>query len=352
MKTVGFLTAYVPEELFHAAGLTPVFIFHTPEDDGHARAHLPGFTCWIARSALDRALAGKLDGLVGMALAQTCDTMQGVADIWRRNVSHIPLFHFGMPLRLDSPSARQYLLAELWSLRERIQALTGYPISDDALWKSIAVYNRTRALVRCLYARAPVLAPSDLYALVRAAFRTPKETYNEHMAQLLEQPMVLADLGSRGKSPRVLLAGSELADPVLCDAITRAGGRVVGDILDLGERYFAIDAATGAQREPTAPDQDPLKALANRLLALAPTPTKHHLRSDRAAHLLSLVQERSADGVIFARVKFCEPHGFDYAGMAHALAQAGVPYLLVELEQASQAGQLRTRVEAFIEMLA
>ena len=352
MKTVGFLTAYVPEELFHAAGLTPVFTFHTPEDEGRARAHLPGFTCWIAGSALDQALAGKLDGLVGMAMAQTCDTIQGLADVWRQNVDHIPLLHFGMPLRLDSPSTRQYLLAELRSLRKHIQALIGRPISDDALWESIAAYNRTRALVRRLYACAPHLAPSDLYALVRAAFRTPKETYNNHVAQLLEQPLAVPDLGGHGISPRVLLAGCELADPVLFDAIAQAGGRVVGDALDLGERYFAIDVATGTQRESIAPDRDPLQALADRLLALPPTPTKHHPRSDRAAHLLSLVQDRNADGVIFARFKFCEPHGFDYARMARTLTLAGVPHLLVELEQASQAGQLRTRVEAFIEMLA
>ena len=48
---------------------------------------------------------------------------------------------------------------------------------------------------------------------------------------------------------------------------------------------------------------------------------------------------------------FCEPHGFDYVQLAHALDLAGVPHLLVELEQASQAGQLRTRVEAFVEMI-
>jgi benzoyl-CoA reductase/2-hydroxyglutaryl-CoA dehydratase subunit BcrC/BadD/HgdB len=63
------------------------------------------------------------------------------------------------------------------------------------------------------------------------------------------------------------------------------------------------------------------------------------------------VRERDADGVIFARQKFCEPHGFDYVQLARALDQAGIPHLLVELEQASQAGQLRTRVEAFVEMI-
>jgi len=117
-----------------------------------------------------------------------------------------------------------------------------------------------------------------------------------------------------------------------------------------------------------AEDGDPLAALADRLLGLfpvggnergssppvggTPTPTKYHSQFTRAAHLLSLVQERGAQGVIFARLKFCDPHGFDYVQLAHALDGAGVPHLLIELEQASQAGQLRTRVEAFVEMVA
>jgi len=379
---LGFLTAYVPEELFHAAGFTPVFIFHTPRDHGHARAHLPGFTCWVADSALDQALAGELDGLAGMALAQTCDTIQGLTDLWRRNVPHIPLFHFGMPLRLDGPAARAYLLAELRSLRERVQALTGHPITDDALRHSIALYNHTRPLVRRLYARASVLPPSggntsvlppsggdrggapDLYALIRSAFQKPKETYNqalEHHLQsatsnlhspfspLLPPPSPLhsppSPLLPPPSPPHLLLSGSALADPILFDILAQSGAHVVGDLLDLGERYFAVDVL-----EDDA--GDPLAALADRLLALVPTPTKHHPQRTRAAHLLSLVQERRADGVVFARQKFCEPHGFDYVQLAHALDRAGVPHLLVELEQASQAGQLRTRVEAFVEMIS
>ena len=339
---LGFLTAYVPEELFHAAGFNPVFIFHTSGDYGHARAHLPGFTCWVAGSALDQALAGNLDNLTGMALAKTCDTTQGLADLWQQTVPHIPLFHFGMPLRLDSPSAHVYLLAELESLRARIQALTGNPITDDALRESILLYNRTRALIRLLYARAADFAPPDLYELVRAAFQTPKEVYNDHVAQLLAKPFVPPDGGSRERFPHVLLVGPALGDPALFDVLAEAGVRVTGDLFDLGERHFAVDAAE---------DDDPLQALADRLLALVPTPTKHHPRRTRAAFLLSLVQERSVAGVIFARQKFCEPHGFDYIQLAHALDLVSVPHLLIELEQASQAGQLRTRVEAFVEML-
>ena len=328
---LGFLTAYVPEELLHAAGFALTFIFHTPEDRGHARAHLPGFTCWVAGSALDQALAGELDGLAGMALAQTCDTMQGLTDLWRRNVPHIPLFHFGMPQRLDGPSARTYLLAELRSLRERVQAHTARSIPDDALRESIVLYNRTRAQVRELYARAADFSPLDLYGCVRAALTsTPLPVLS-----VVEDP-------PRSSAPLLLLVGPALADPILFEVIAGAGARVAGDLLDLGERYFAVDSAE---------EGDPLAALADRLLALVPTPTKHHSQRTRAAYLMSLVRERGAQGVIFARQKFCDPHGFDYVQLAHALDGAGVPHLLVELEQASQAGQLRTRVEAFVEML-
>ncbi len=337
---LGFLTAYVPEELFHAAGFTPVFIFHTPDDHGHARAHLPGFTCWIAGSALDQALASEIEGLTGMALAHTCDTMQGLTDLWRRNVPDVPLFHFGMPQRLDAPSARIYLLAELQSLREHIQALTGRTITDDTLRESIALYNRTRALIRHIYTQAANFTPSDLYGLVRAAFRMSKEAYNREARDRMQDAIPPSFHSS---TPSLILVGPALGDPILFDIMTQVGARVVGDMLDLGERYFAVDAAE---------DGDPLKALADRLLTLMPTPTKYHSQHTRAIRILALVYERGADGVIFTRQKFCDPYGFDYVQLARVLDEAGVPHLLVELEQASQAGQLRTRVEAFVEMLA
>jgi benzoyl-CoA reductase/2-hydroxyglutaryl-CoA dehydratase subunit BcrC/BadD/HgdB len=337
---IGFLTGYVPEELFHAAGFTPVYVFATAEDRGYARAHLPGFTCWVAGSALDQALAGELDDLAGMVLAQTCDTMQGLTDLWQRSVAQTPLFHFGMPARLDGSVPRDFLLAELQNLREKVAAWIGRTISDDDLQTSIALYNRTRTLVRDLYGRAVALDPRESYGIVRDAFRQPKETFNAEARDRIQKASPLLPLSS---FLPLLLSGPSLADPVLFEVLAEVGARVVGDLFDLGERYFVLDAAE---------DGDPLEALADRLLALVPTPTKHPSVRPRADHLLSLVEERGARGVVFARFKFCDPHGFDYARMVRALDDAGVPHLLVELEQASQAGQLRTRVEAFVEMLS
>ena len=78
---------------------------------------------------------------------------------------------------------------------------------------------------------------------------------------------------------------------------------------------------------------------------------KTHPRRRRDDALLNLIHARAADGVLFAPQKFCEPHGFDYVTMKDALDRAGVPHLLLELEQSQVSGQIRTRLQAFIEML-
>jgi benzoyl-CoA reductase subunit C len=49
--------------------------------------------------------------------------------------------------------------------------------------------------------------------------------------------------------------------------------------------------------------------------------------------------------------KFCEPHAFDYALVMPALDQAGLPYLMLEMEQTPSLEALRTRLQAFVEML-
>ena len=76
-----------------------------------------------------------------MVIAKTCDTTQGLADLWQPHLPHIPLYHFGMPLRLNAPSARAYLLAELQDLRARLQSAPGRPISGGAVKVSSASFS-------------------------------------------------------------------------------------------------------------------------------------------------------------------------------------------------------------------
>jgi len=64
------------------------------------------------------------------------------------------------------------------------------------------------------------------------------------------------------------------------------------------------------------------------------------------------VRENNADGVIFVFLKFCDPHSFDYPYMKEMLEKEGIPSMLFEIEdKSSSEGQLKTRCEAFMEML-
>ena len=49
--------------------------------------------------------------------------------------------------------------------------------------------------------------------------------------------------------------------------------------------------------------------------------------------------------------KFCDPHGFDYHHVAQAFHQIGVPSLFLEVDNIVSVGQIKTRVQAFLEML-
>ncbi|MBE0559110.1 MAG: 2-hydroxyacyl-CoA dehydratase, partial [Proteobacteria bacterium] len=122
-----------------------------------------------------------------------------------------------------------------------------------------------------------------------------------------------------------------------------AGGVVVGDDLCTGSRSFSglIDEKA-----------DPAAAIGARYLERVVCPAKHRGLAERAENLVRLAREKRAGGVIFFLLKFCDPHAFDYPYLREALEKAGIPSMAVEVEDRLPAdGQLRTRFEAFIEMI-
>ena len=142
---------------------------------------------------------------------------------------------------------------------------------------------------------------------------------------------------------RIFLSGGVCNHPDIYTVIEDAGGLVVGDDLCTGSRSF--DGLIDAKAEPVA-------AIAERLLERVVCPAKHAGLTGRADHLVRLTREKRAQGVVFFLLKFCDPHAFDYPYLKEALDREGIPSIAVEVEDRLPAdGQLRTRFEAFIEMI-
>ena len=66
---------------------------------------------------------------------------------------------------------------------------------------------------------------------------------------------------------------------------------------------------------------------------------------------LQKFRESGAEGVLFYRQKYCDPHGFDIADLSGLCRTEKIPFLDLELDRQSDSGRISTRLEAFLEML-
>ena len=72
----------------------------------------------------------------------------------------------------------------------------------------------------------------------------------------------------------------------------------------------------------------------------------------RVADIVRLAKEYQVDGVIDANLKFCTLYDVEKSSVAEALEAEGIPVLGLETDYTdNDAGQLRTRIQAFVEML-
>lgn len=343
-KVAGFLCSYAPQELVHAAGYLPVRILGRMGGTPRADEVLQAFACSFARSSFDAALVGEFAFLDLVVFSHTCDTMQNVADLWRRNRPDQDVLIVSLPTHTKGGPARKYFRSELDRVRARIEALAG-PISDDALRTSIALYQRQRELVQRLYAarrgHPERITARQLLSVVVSSMLMPKE---EHLKLLEAFVTGFGDDESvMPDKPRIFVAGSVCQNMGFIHEIEDSGCLVVDDDLCMGSRSFCL---------PEAPEGDPMEALTDMYLGRRPCPAFHAPGFDPGAYLVERVRAAHADGVVFLLTKFCDPWFFDYPHVSQSLENAGIPSLLLEVEQnLSVPAQFRTRVQAFLEML-
>ena len=262
-RPMGTMCSYVPEEMLHAAGYTPVRLRGAPTPLRQADAHLQSFTCALCRSTLDQLLGGELGMLAGTVFSHTCDTMQALADLWKANSQPGHFIDCIMqPANLGASAALDYLISELRRFREQLAAFSGHPADDAALRASIAQYDETRRLVRTLQADRGRLPTSAYFAILDSAQRMPRERFNPILGELLAEVEAFPEVAS---GPRLFLVGAVLDEPRLLELIEEQSAQVAGDDLCSASRHFLDQVGT---------DGDPVENLADYFLRRPPCPTK------------------------------------------------------------------------------
>jgi bzd-type benzoyl-CoA reductase N subunit len=344
-KVVGYLCAYIPEEIIFAASALPLRIMGNPgETTSLANAYLQSNICPFVRSCLDQGLKRRYAHLDGIIFPHTCDGICKLHDAWKKYVSIPFIYMMDVPHRI-SPMSHDYFLKEIWRLKEALEEWVGQEITDDSLGRAIQIYNENRRLLNHLYSlrkrSGPDISGVEILQIMKLGMIMPKIEHNfllkEWIDEIKKRPV------SGDQKPRIVISGSILDNPDLIQEIERGGCRIVADDLCMGTRYFWDEVATTG---------NPWEALGQRYLNRVPCSCIHSTRS-RLDHVLSMVKEFEADGVIYYKLKFCDNYHYDAPPMRERLKALGIPVLELESEYASSGyGQLTTRVQAFLEMIS
>ncbi len=262
------------------------------------------------------------------------------------------LFVIDVPQRRDETGVR-YIADQLRAMVDFVADHTGRPLRPEALAAAVACSNRTRALLAEVYqlARA-VPSPARPRDLVNLGVVMPlllgdeageqvARTYRDELARTLAAREAAGGASAAPSELRLLWLQNRIQfkNPLERLLTDELGAAVV------------VDELNDVFGDPIDPD-DPYTSMARRMLDVP------LVRSvpERVEHLIGQARAYSVDGAINPCNWGCRQGAGARGLIERGLGDAGVPVLNLEVDcidpRSFSEGQLRTRVEAFIEMLS
>ncbi len=353
-KVIGYLCAFVPLEIITAAGFIPLRIKgNVREPITRADAEMETIVCPLIRSCFDMALKGNYDFLDGLVIPHNCDSVSRTYDIWKYNLK-LPYCHFvNVPHSCDEPSV-EFFRAILGIFRKSLERFTGKEISDQSLVQAIKLHNQNRGLVRALYelrkSDPPLISGVEMTRVLVAAMSLPVDECNSLLASVIREVKERSNPPAR-KSARIMVVGAQVDDTALMEIIEESDANVVIDDLCTGTKIYWPDVDVTS---------DPVGSLAERYLTRLMCPRTYREKTgtyqeyldERFGHIGRFIRDFKVDGVILYIYKYCDPYGFEVPATKSYIESLNIPLLYLEDEYSmSSIGRLRTRIQAFLELM-
>lgn len=351
-KIVGVYCAFTPHELIAASGAVPVSLCAGSEKPiPNAEQHLPRNLCPLVKSSYGYAVNGECpyfnatDFLVADA---TCDGKKKMFELMAKIK---PLYLMMLPQNYLQEASKSFWLKEIQHIQEMLELLTGQTVTEHALKSQIRMYNRYRDAVRDIFelnlGGTPKLSGSEVNAITGAAgFEIHLEKRIKEMAaakrDILERSQTPKWQNAFTGKPRILLTGCPTTNKKVVDAIETAGGVVCamescGGLKTVGDRVEE--------------EGNPWEALAAHYIQVAcpcmsPNPKRLEILS-------RLVEDYQVEGVVELIWQGCHTYNVEtHFIKQHVQERHQMPYLKIETDYSeSDTGQIRLRVEAFLELI-
>ena len=318
--------------------------------------YMSNFICDYCKSLLERGIEGGYNFLSGLMGTETCSEMNRALEHFEllRLVDNEQFFvtFLDMPFKVTENTVRHYVDQLRRKVLTPLQEVYGMDVSDDALRKAVAEHNEVcRILTEIGQFRKeenPRITGYEYHILNLVSYCCPKYLIVDKLRETLEELRQREpDVKPRFRV-KIAVVGSEIDDPSLTKLIEGCGALIVSD-------RFCFGSTPGREVIELNDEEDVLRQIC-----------RHYIETSECARYISnekvqqrretadrLAREYKADGIIYEQMKYCDYWGFERALASYVLnTEYGWPVLSIDrVYNNGYSGQLRTRVQAFVESL-
>jgi len=343
---IGYTCSFVPEVLLSVGKLFPLRL-RAPGIGGTQLAdiYLPPIICSYCRSLLEYGMNGNYDFVGGWVFNFSCQHMNRLSDVVK-NVVNPPFVHVLDALHTCTENTISWMVDELRDLAEKLSKHFDVTINDDTLKTAIDDHNQFVSVMQKIgelrKLEHPPLTGTEFQKIMTASLAAPKDLL---LGRIMKEYLDLLQTrdGVKDFRARLMVLGGAMDDPKYIEIIEEMGGLVVGD-------HFCTGSVPGLNAISNE-NLKPLERIARHTME-KPCPRMLDAIDTRLRSVMETIEEHRVDGVIIQQLKFCDSMTYYGMAMAEYLREAGIPVLRVDREyRLSGEGQLRTRVQAFMESM-
>ena len=228
----------------------------------------------------------------------------------------------------------------------------GIDVSDAAIRESVRRHNRICELIRAIgdfrKEENPRITGYEYHILNLVSYCCPKYLIVDKLRETLEELRHREPDARPNFRVKIAVVGSEIDDPSLTKLIEGCGALIVSD-------RFCFGSTPGREVIELNDTDDVLTQICAHYLKTTQCPRymSQEKIQERRDTINRLATENGAEGIIYESMKFCDFWAFERALASHIMNEEyGWPVLSIDRPyMARSSGQLRTRLQAFVESL-
>ena len=323
-----------------------------------ASYYMSNYTCEYCRALVERAIEGGynfLDAIAGVdACAEMNRCMENIELVAAPDMPNKKMFvtHCDIPYKVKDYTLKHYVKQIRNRFLNVLAETYGVDTSDKALRKAVKEHNEVCKIITEIgdmrKLENPPITGYEFHVLNLVTYCCPKSKILPYLKETLAEIKKRKVDAKPWYRCRVALIGSEIDDPDLIRLIESCGALVVAD-------RYCYGSFPGRQEIVLTDDEDALTQVCRWYLQHTECPRQSalHRVQYRNDHVAQLVHDFKADGAIYEQMKFCTYWSYERVIASQVMPRDyGIHMLSIDRPYISgQSGQLRTRVQAFVESL-